>query len=240
MKIAVIFLGGILCLFFPVSPAASDTSDARKARERMVAGQIRDRGISDERVLSAMVRIPRHLFVPERSARYAYEDHPLPIGEGQTISQPYIVALMTESLRLDRHSRVLEIGTGSGYQAAVLSKVAGEVYTIEIRKKLHRKAAHLFASRGLTTIRTRHGDGYFGWPEKAPFDAIMITAAVDHIPPPLLDQLTNGGRLVLPLGNPFSYQNLVLVTKRDEDYTVRQITGVLFVPMTGRALEGKK
>jgi protein-L-isoaspartate(D-aspartate) O-methyltransferase len=161
----------------------------------------------------------------------------LPIGEGQTISQPYVVALMTEILRPLKNHRILEIGTGSGYQAAVLAQVVNHVYTIEIKKKLYHRANKTLKSLGYTSIQTRHSDGYFGWPEHAPFDAIMITAAIDHIPPPLLKQLKDGGRLTLPLGNPFSYQNLVMVTKKGQDLSVKQITGVLFVPMTGHALK---
>jgi protein-L-isoaspartate(D-aspartate) O-methyltransferase len=184
-----------------------------------------------------MSQVLRHCFVPKELASQAYADHPLPIGEGQTISQPYIVALMTESLELKGHERVLEIGTGSGYQAAILANVAKDVYTIEIKEKLFAKANRTLRSLGYTNIKTRHADGYFGWPEAAPFDSIMITASIDHVPPPLLKQLKDGGRLILPLGNPFSYQNLSLVTKHGEDYTVKQITGVLFVPMTGYALD---
>ncbi len=206
----------------------------------MVDHQIRLRGIGNHNVINAMNIVPRHLFVPEALGSQAYKDHPLPIGQGQTISQPYIVALMTQSLNLKGNERVLEIGTGSGYQAAVLAKVAREIYTIEIKSKLFKKASKLLQSLGFNNVKTRHGDGYFGWAEAAPFDCIMITAAIDHIPPPLLKQLKNYGRLILPLGNPFSYQNLVLVTKTDNDYAVKQITGVLFVPMTGHALSRPK
>jgi len=207
------------------------------ARENMVLQQIRNRGISDKKVLRTMAEVPRHYFVPKALRGKAYADHPLPIGEGQTISQPYIVALMTESLGITEDSRVLEIGTGSGYQAAILAKIAKDVYTIEIKAKLYQKATSLLKTMNFTNVNTRHGDGYFGWKEASPFDCIMITAAIDHIPPPVLKQLKNGGRLILPLGNPFSYQNLVLVTKQDGDHTVKQITGVLFVPMTGHALD---
>lgn len=214
-----------------------DTAKYRQTREKMVLSQIRSRGISDNNVLKAMSQVLRHCFVPKELASQAYADHPLPIGEGQTISQPYIVALMTESLELKGHERILEIGTGSGYQAAILANVAKDVYTIEIKEKLFAKANRTLNSLGYTNIKTRHADGYFGWPEAAPFDCIMITASIDHVPPPLLKQLKDGGRLILPLGNPFSYQNLSLVTKHGEDYTVKQITGVLFVPMTGYALD---
>ena len=223
-------------LFIPSLPFAAKSNDLTQARENMVERQIRRRGVTSPIVLEAMRQIPRHRFVPNKLVKDAYADHPLPIGEGQTISQPYIVALMTESLKLTKSERVLEIGTGSGYQAAVLSKVAREVYSIEIKEKLHIKSTRVLQSLGFENVKTRHGDGYFGWKEALPFDAIMITAAVDHIPPPLLKQLKEGGKLILPLGNPYHYQHLTLVTKTGDDYTVKQITGVLFVPMTGQAL----
>lgn len=222
---------------FLLSQVQKDTPKYRQAREKMVQSQIRLRGISDKKVLKAMSEVLRHSFVPKALASQAYKDHPLPIGEGQTISQPYIVALMTESLKIKGSDRVLEIGTGSGYQAAILANVTKEVYTIEIKEKLYTKATQILRTLGYTNIKTRHSDGYFGWPQAAPFDCIMVTAAIDHIPPPLLKQLKDGGRLILPLGNPFSYQNLSLVTKQGDDYIVKQITGVLFVPMTGYALE---
>ena len=230
----------ILCLFpaFTAAEIQPDIPKYHRARKNMVEEQIKDRGISDKKVLNAMIEVPRHYFVPKNLISQAYADHPVPIGEGQTISQPYIVALMTERLKLTGNENVLEIGTGSGYQAAILAKIAKKVTTIEIRKALYEKATETLKQMGLTNIETLHGDGYFGWERAAPFDCVMITAAVDHIPPPLLDQLKNGGRLILPLGNPLSYQHLVLVTKKDDDYTVRQITGVLFVPMTGYALKG--
>ena len=230
----------LLALAATAMPAAETDSDRyQQARLNLVRDTIEARGISDERVLRAMRTVPRHAFVPAKNRSRAYSDHPLPIGEGQTISQPYIVALMTEALQLAADARVLEIGTGSGYQAAVLDKVAGKVYSIEIRPALHQHAANTLRDLGYGGVETRQGDGYFGWAQAAPFDAIMITAAVDHIPPPLIAQLKEGGRLILPLGNPFSYQNLVLVTKQGQDVIVRQITGVLFVPMTGQALGDK-
>jgi len=228
----------VVFLAFSGTPLmAAENNSFQAARENMVSQQLKARGIKDPAVLGAMKSVHRHAFVPESLRNRAYADSPLPIGEGQTISQPYIVALMTAALDLDSADKVLEVGTGSGYQAAVLAKVVDAVYSIEIKEKLHTTATQTLKSRGYADIHTRHGDGYFGWPKAAPFDAIMITAAVDHIPPPLLKQLKAGGKLILPLGNPFSYQNLVLVTKRGDDYTVKQITGVLFVPMTGRALE---
>ena len=234
------FLTFLILAAFPVFLLAEELDDTpkyREARKEMVSTQIRLRGLSNKDVLSAMIEVPRHSFVPKKLVSQAYEDHPVPIGQGQTISQPYVVALMTESLKLKGDERVLEIGTGSGYQAAILSRVAKEVYSIEIKERLYTKASKVLLSMGFTNIKTRHGDGYFGWAEAAPFDCIMITAAIDHIPPPLLKQLKKGGRLILPLGNPFSYQNLSLVTKYGNDYSVRQITGVLFVPMTGHALK---
>lgn len=230
------FFGGTVVGF----TSSDEPSDIRQARADMVRGQIENRGIKDPRLLDAMREVPRHLFVPQALRSKAYTDRPLPIGDGQTISQPYIVALMTEVLSLTASSRVLEIGTGSGYQAAVLAAVAGDVYTIEIKAALYEQADRTLKALGLDKVKTRLGDGYYGWSDQAPFDAVMITAAVDHIPPPLLRQLKDGGRLVLPLGNPFSYQNLVLVTKHAEDYTVKQITGVLFVPLTGHALDRKR
>ena len=214
-----------------------DTPRLQKARNDLVRDTIERRGISDPVVLKAMRDVRRHCFVPPNIISKAYRDTALPIGEGQTISQPYVVALMTDGLKLKSHYRVLEIGTGSGYQAAVLAKIVKEVYSIEIKEKLHQKSTQLLEDLGFTNIQTRHGDGYFGWPEAGPFDAIMITAAVNHVPPPLLKQLKDGGLLILPLGNPFSYQNLTLVIKKGGDYTTRSITGVLFVPMTGVALE---
>lgn len=221
------------------SDTRKDSPTMQQARWKMVSHQIRDRGISDERVIGAMGKVPRHLFVPEKISTRAYGDHPLPIGEGQTISQPYIVALMTASLGLKKTQRVLEIGTGSGYQAAILAEIVREVYTIEIKEKLYHAAKNVLKELDYAHVHMRQADGYFGWEKAAPFDAIMITAAVDHIPPPLLGQLKNGGQLIVPLGNPFSYQNLVQITKHGSNYTVRQITGVLFVPMTGFAISGK-
>ena len=227
----------------PLTLFADIVEDAlafKSNRQIMVAQQIRARGISDAKVLSAMEQVPRHVFVPEDIRSQAYADHPLPIGEGQTISQPYIVALMTESLGLTGQEKVLEIGTGSGYQAAILSEIVESVITVEIKKKLFERSSRLLAEHGYKNVSPHYGDGYYGWPKLSPYDCIMITAAVDHIPPPLTQQLKEGGRLILPLGNPFSYQHLVLITKKAGSYTVRQITGVLFVPMTGHAMTIKE
>ena len=220
-----------------IADVISDNPTFKAAREKLVEKDIAGQGIADPKVLAAIRSVPRHCFVPKRLASKAYADTALPIGASQTISQPYVVALMTESLKLSGNHRVLEIGTGSGYQAAVLAKIVEEVYSIEIKEKLHHQSSQLLKDLGFTNVKTRHGDGYFGWQEAAPFDAIMITAAINHIPPPLLKQLTEGGRLILPLGNPFSYQNLTLVTKTGGNYVTKQITGVLFVPMTGHALD---
>jgi protein-L-isoaspartate(D-aspartate) O-methyltransferase len=233
--IAFLFIWLLPCAVLPAD--GTEPAAARQARERMVREQIQARGISRPEVLNAMRSVPRHWFVPADLADSAYQDHPLPIGEGQTISQPYIVALMTERLDLKPTEQVLEIGTGSGYQAAILSGLASNVYTIEIKQKLFENASNILKKYDYKNVKYRHGDGYFGWPEAAPFDAIMITATVDHIPPPLIAQLKDGGRLVLPLGSPFGYQNLVLVTKRGQDVVLRNIIGVLFVPLTGHAMD---
>jgi protein-L-isoaspartate(D-aspartate) O-methyltransferase len=232
----------LIILFLCLAPSLlfagslNDPAKLKAAREKLVRNHVEPDGIKDPVVLAAMRNVPRHWFVPRELESSAYKNRPLPIGEGQTISQPSIVALMTEILKLSGKERVLEIGTGSGYQAAILAEIVSEVYTLEIKKKLHIRSSKLLKSIKYNNIYTRHTDGYYGWPEAAPFDAIMITAAVDHIPPPLIQQLKDGGRLTLPLGNPFSYQNLVLVTKKGEDVSVKQITGVMFVPMTGQAL----
>jgi protein-L-isoaspartate(D-aspartate) O-methyltransferase len=213
-------------------------ADREAERLAMVRTQIEARGIRDARVLDAMRAVERHRFVPDDVKGQAYADRPLPIGEGQTISQPYIVALMSELLDLSGDERVLEVGTGSGYQAAVLARLAREVFTIEIKPVLQARAARLLASLGLANVTAAAGDGYYGIPAAAPFDAIMITAAVDHVPPPLLAQLVDGGRLVLPLGHPFAYQDLVVVTRTGRTYTVDHVLPVSFVPMTGTALGG--
>ncbi len=202
-------------------------------RAAMVDGQIAGRGVTDNLVLGAMRKVPRHEFVPESYRRYSYADEPLPIGEGQTISQPYIVALMTETLNLDSTSKVLEIGTGSGYQAAVLAEIAESVYSIEIVESLCRRAAETLARLGYGNVHVRCGDGYRGWPEEAPFDAIIVTAAPDHVPQPLVDQLATGGRMSIPVGD--FYQELLLLTKTERGVTERKVIPVRFVPMTGEA-----
>jgi protein-L-isoaspartate(D-aspartate) O-methyltransferase len=200
-------------------------------RRAMVEEQIRERGVHQPEVLRAMETVPRHLFVPGDNRDQAYGDSPLPIGWGQTISQPYVVALMTELLELDRNDKVLEIGTGSGYHAAVLSKVAGEVYTIEIIDELGKQAKSTLQQLGYGNVHVRVGDGYKGWPEEAPFDAIILTAAPPKIPQPLLDQLKVGGRMVVPVGS--FVQDLQLITKTAHGKETRTVAPVRFVPMTG-------
>ncbi len=204
-------------------------------RQNIVETQLKARDINDEDVLRVMQMVKRHEFVPEDLKEKAYEDHPLPIGHGQTISQPYIVALMTQSLQVDKNDKVLEIGTGSGYQAAVLAELVKEVYTIEIVEELATSAKERLKNLGYGNIEVLHADGYFGWPDKAPFDKIIITAAVNHVPPPLLEQLKDGGKLILPLGSTLRFQTLTLVTKKGGDLQTEIITGVRFVPMTGKA-----
>jgi len=208
----------------------------QEQRQTMVTRDIKGRGIRDRQLLAAMEKIPRHLLVGERHRHEAYADHPLPIGEGQTISQPYVVALMTEALKLRPTDRVLEIGTGSGYQAAVLAEMVKEVKSIEIRQRLAQTASARLKELGYANVMVKYADGYFGWEEYAPFDAIIITAAVNHIPPVLIKQLKDGGRLILPLGSTVFYQTLTLVTKRKGgELDVQQLDPVAFVPMTGEA-----
>lgn len=218
----------------PVAAPEPDSADAyASARERMVSSQIAARGVSDPRVLEAMRAVPRHLFVPESLRDSAYEDYPLPIGEGQTISQPFIVALMTEMLEAGPGAKVLEVGTGSGYQAAVLGAMGVEVYTIEIVDSLGRQAEARLREMGYEKVHVRIGDGYRGWPEEAPFDAVIVTAAPDHIPAPLVEQLREGGRLVIPVGR--YEQDLLAFVKAPGGLRERARVPVRFVPMTGEA-----
>ncbi len=216
----------------PSFPGESAT-EFQEARERMVREQIAARDIRDPQVLAAMRKVPRHLFVPADVQQFAYIDSPLPIGLGQTISQPYIVAFMSQALELKPQDRVLEIGTGSGYQAAVLAELVKEVYTIEIVEPLAREAEARLKRLGYTNIHLRVGDGYRGWKEAAPFDAIMLTAAPDHIPQPLIDQLREGGRLILPLGR--GDQDLVRLRRTPQGIRREILLPVRFVPMTGEA-----
>lgn len=215
--------------------AAGQLSEAEYGRLRtsMVRLQLEGRDISDRRVLEVMGDVPRHLFVPPAYRSQAYEDYPLPIEEGQTISQPYIVALMTQVLKLKGGERVLEVGTGSGYQAAVLARLAGRVFTVEYHDVLAKTAAERLKRLGYLNVEVRAGDGFFGWPEKAPFDAAMVTCAATRIPPLLVDQLAEGGRLVLPVENGLEGQILTLVTKVKGRPRVEPLTAVRFVPMLG-------
>lgn len=203
-----------------------------QARLDMVRYQIEKRGIADEAVLAAMRAVQRHLFVPDEWLKQAYEDHPLPIGYNQTISQPFIVAWMTELLYVKEGAKVLEVGTGSGYQAAILGEMGLEVYTVEIIEALAEQATERLANMQYDNITVAHQDGYYGWEEHAPFDAIIVTCAPDHIPPDLIKQLKDGGRMVVPVGPPGGYQNLFLITKEDGRATSQSLGGVRFVPLT--------
>ena len=205
----------------------------RHRRERMVEDQIRARGIADPDLLAALRRVPRHLFMPESERAAAYDDGPVPIGDGQTISQPYIVAVMTELIRPEPAARVLEVGTGSGYQTAILAELVREVFTIEIVEPLALRASRLLQDLGYTNVHARIGDGHRGWPEAAPFDAIVVTAAPERIPENLKTQLAVGGRLVIPVGA--QAQALVLVVRTPQGFAQETVTPVRFVPMTGEA-----
>jgi len=206
------------------------TDQYKSLRETMVESQIAQRGIKDKSVLDAMRKVPRHLLVPEKVRPYAYDDMPLPIGEGQTISQPYIVALMTELIKPNKDMKVLEIGTGSGYQAAVLAEIVREVYTIEIFESLGIRAERDLIALGYKNIHVRVGDGYKGWPEQAPFDAIIVTAAPEEIPQPLIDQLAEGGRMIIPVGEVGKVQQLILGEKSKGKFKTRFVSSVRFVP----------
>lgn len=207
----------------------------------MVVAHIQAREIRDPNVLRAMRAVPRHAFIPESLRVYAYEDRPLPIGRDQTISQPYVVAVMTEALSLDPNSVVLEIGTGSGYQAAVCAEIAREVYSIEIVESLARSAAEVLAKLGYDNVHVKAGDGYYGWPEKGPFDAIIGTAAAKDIPPPLIEQLKPGGRMILPVDGERGFQYLILATKDEQGQLHREErVPVRFVPMTGQNQQPSK
>ncbi|MBT8059441.1 MAG: protein-L-isoaspartate(D-aspartate) O-methyltransferase [Gammaproteobacteria bacterium] len=231
-----------MVLLMPVGAAQAETSSQATARAALVE-EVRlwgkrdplpgQRGLS-ENVLSALGDVRRHEFVPPRQQRDAYANHPLPIGHGQTISQPYIVALMTDLVQPEAGDRVLEVGTGSGYQAAVLARLVGRVYSIEIIEPLAMQAKDRLRRLGYDNVETRLGDGYYGWPEQAPFDAIVVTAAASHVPSPLIEQLRPGGRMVIPVGGRFTVQYLLLIEKTlEREIVTRQITAVRFVPLTG-------
>ena len=215
------------------SSTTATTDPYQPLREHMVTFDIEDRGVVDPAVRQAMRTVPRHEFVLPEYLEQAYADHPLPIGYGQTISQPYIVAAMTELLRLKADDKVLEVGLGSGYQAAVLAELTDQVYSVEIVEELFKRGTETLQRLGYTRVQTHHADGYYGWEEHAPYDAIIVTCAPDHIPQPLINQLKDGGRLVIPVGPPGSFQTLWLVEKQGDKTTSRSIMGVVFVPLTG-------
>jgi protein-L-isoaspartate(D-aspartate) O-methyltransferase len=217
----------------PATPVETEPAEFTALREQMVAEQIEARGVADPQVLAAMQAVPRHVFVPDEFLDQAYEDHPLPIGHGQTISQPYIVALMTETLQLQPGQRVLEIGTGSGYQAAILAEMGLEVYTVEIIPELAGQAGERLAALDYENVQVLNADGYFGWEEHAPFDAILVTAAPDHLPQPLANQLVEGGRLVVPIGPVGAVQTLWLFEKVAGELQASNLGAVRFVPLTG-------
>ncbi len=209
-------------------------ADYKTKREHMVETQIEARGVKDQVTLNAMLKVPRHEFVPNDKKKQAYVDSPLSIGYGQTISQPFMVAFMTKELKLKPHHKVLEIGTGSGYQAAVLAEIIDSVYTIEIIRELGIAANNRLKRLDYNNINTKLADGYYGWEEKGPFDAIIVTAAAEYIPPPLIKQLKDGGRMLIPVGRPFFVQRLILVEKKGEKTKTKSLMGVRFVPFTRR------
>jgi len=235
---ALLIVAAVIGVRLALAPAWDGETDFARARQTMVQRHLRGRNITDERVLEVMGRIPRERFVPPSHRRRAYADHPLSIGHRQTISQPYIVAVMTQVAKPKPESRALDVGTGSGYQAAVLAGLCKDVYSIEIVKPLAEEARKRLAEMGYDNVTVRYGDGYRGWPEKAPFDVIIVAAAPDHVPQALIDQLAPGGRLVIPVGN--ARQELILIEKQP-DGTIRRrnVGGVKFVPMTGEAGERK-
>lgn len=247
-------LRGALCFFIlamiflagcgePSTPTVSsvDEHEFAKARLELVKNDIEGAGIVNKDVLRAMSTVPRHEFIPPDFVDQAYENHPLPIGYGQTISQPYIVAWMTELLELQPGEKVLEIGTGSGYQAAILAELGYvDVYSIEIVPELAEGAAKRLQDLGYTNVHVKQGDGYYGWPEYAPFDAIIVTAAPDHLPAPLAEQLAEGGRIVIPIGPPGSYQSLWKFVNEDGELKAYNMGGVAFVPFTGSGIEDQQ
>ena len=219
----------ILILILCLSAFLQDDPYVRD-REIMVRTQIEMRGIKDQATLSSMKKVQRHLFIPKDLRDNAYDDRPLPIGYGQTISQPFIVAYMTEIIRLNKNSKMLEIGTGSGYQAAVLAEIISDVYTIEIITELSNSSEKKLKELGYKNVYVKNADGYYGWKEHAPFDAIIVTAASEYIPPPLIEQLKDGGRMIIPVGSPFQTQMLMLIEKKDGKVTTKSLMPVMFVP----------
>ena len=237
LKIWVLFLS-VFCLSWFQTDRERD--NYVRLRKRMVERQLAARDITDPRVLKVMGEVPRQNFVLPQDRSRAYNDSALPIDEGQTISQPYIVALMTQHVGVQESDKVLEVGTGSGYQAAVLAQLTDLVYSVEIREGLAAKAAETLKALNYTSVHIKRDDGYYGWKEQAPFDVIIVTCAANHIPPPLLDQLKEGGRLIIPLGSTLYFQNLTLVTKKEGKPMVEHILGVRFVPMVGEMDKKKK
>jgi protein-L-isoaspartate(D-aspartate) O-methyltransferase len=219
------------------SPFKVEKMEYIQERQRLVANSVERQGLKDENVIQALGAVPRHLFVPEDMVDQAYEDHALPIGYGQTISQPSLVAWMTELLELEQGDTVLEIGTGSGYQAAILAELGYvDVYSIEIVPELYERSKNLLEELGYDNVQVKQGDGYYGWEEFAPFDAIVVTAAPDHLPPPLAEQLKEGGSLVIPIGPPGFYQTLWKFVKEDGELTAYNMGSVIFVPFTGSGI----
>lgn len=214
-----------------VDPQKPQPDHWKVEREKMVEQQIKARGITDQNVLSAMLKVPRHLFVPENERAYAYGDYPLSVGYGQTISQPYIVAFMTEQLEVQPHDKILEIGTGSGYQAAILAELCDSVFSIEIHKPLAMRADSLLNKLGYRNIYIKSGDGYAGWPEHAPFDKIIVTCAPSHIPDPLIEQLKENGRMIIPVEKNYRTQELILLKKEKGKIRQTDVLPVRFVPM---------
>lgn len=229
----IVILYGVMMNIFNVGCKAKDidSDEFAKLRENMVKTQIERRGVKDEKVLNAMRKVERHKFVPEQYIGNSYEDRPLPIGEGQTISQPYIVALMTEVLGLDSTKKVLEVGTGSGYQAAVLAEICDSVYTIEIVEALGKRSKKLLSELGYENVKVKVGDGYKGWEEYSPFDGVIVTCAPSHVPQPLIDQMTEGGKMVIPVDVAYG-QDLILLIKKEGKVERKSIIPVRFVPMT--------
>ena len=233
------FLAGLLSMLIVGQAQLLQAEDTEvKSREEMVRRQLVGAGITDPAVLKAMTEVPRHEFVPASLRPHAYADSPLPIGHGQTISQPFIVAYMTQALGLSKEDTVLEVGTGSGYQAAILGRLAKEVYTIEIVPPLAEFARIVLAKLGFQNVHVKLGDGYLGWPEVAPFDAIIVTCAPDRVPEPLISQLKEGGRLVIPVGEAGGVQKLVLLRKKNGEISRSSMLDVRFVPMTGKMTNG--
>lgn len=228
MKTASLFI----MVIFASNLMAQSPDIIKKRRENMVLYQIESRGLDHSATLNAMRNVPRHLFVPGNLSDYAYDDRPLPIGHGQTISQPYIVAFMTSIIQPKADFKVLEIGTGSGYQAAILSQIVDSVFTIEIVEPLYRQAFNRLADLGYDNVKVKYGDGYYGWVEHGPYDAIVVTAAAEYIPPPLLEQLKTGGKMIIPVGSPFMVQSLILVNKKKDKITTNNLMSVRFVPFT--------